>query len=321
MTKPYYPYSQYLKEKFGCKVYKVTLDAGFTCPNRDGVKGKGGCTFCDQTGSSSRAQDRRDSITEQIHKNIERQRKRFGAEKFIAYFQSFTNTYSPVERLKSLYDEAMAAHPDIIGMSISTRPDCVDEEILALIASYQTPDNYICVEYGMQTIHDRTLDLLNRCETHHEFLEAFELTQKYNLDHCIHVILDLPGESWEDQMETADVLAKLKVNGVKIHLLCAMEKTPLAEQYLRGEWQPLDKENYVQLICDFMERLHPETVIHRVAGNGHHQHVVAPLWLQRKMEIMNEIDAEFDRRGTRQGDKCRFMGENSARTEETAGVF
>jgi radical SAM protein (TIGR01212 family) len=301
--KPYRPYSQYLQQKFGTRVYKVTLDGGFTCPNRDGTKGSGGCTFCDETGSSSRAQDRRDSVTDQILKNIERQRKRFKAGKFIAYFQSYTNTYSPVPRLKRLYDEAMAAHPDIVGLAISTRPDCVDEEKIKLIASYQRPDTDISVEYGMQTIHDRTLDLLNRCETHEDFLQAYELTRAYGLDHCIHVILGLPGESWEDQMETAAKLAQLGVNGVKIHLLVAMEKTPIAESYLRGEWQPLEKDEYVELVCDFMERLHPECVIHRVAGNGHHLHVVAPKWMQRKLEIMNDIEAEFARRGTRQGSR------------------
>jgi hypothetical protein len=313
MNKPYRPYSEYLKQKLGYKTYKVTLDAGFTCPNRDGVKAWGGCTFCDQTGSSSRAQDPDDTLTRQLLENMERQRKRFGAEKFIAYFQSFTNTYAPVETLKRLYDEAVYAHPDIIGLAISTRPDCVDDEKLTLIASYKDKLPYVSVEYGMQTIHNRTLDLLNRAETFEDFLTAYELTRKHDIEHCIHVILDLPGESWEEQMATADKLAELKVHGVKIHLLCAMEKTPLAAQYLRGEWQPLEKDLYVQLICDFIERLHPETVIHRVAGNGHHLHVVAPLWLQRKLEIMNEIEAEFARRGTRQGDRCRFVQVGSGR--------
>jgi len=305
MSKPYRPYGEYLKTKLGYKTYKLTLDAGFTCPNRDGVKAYGGCTFCDQTGSSSRAQDVDDTITRQLLDNMERQRQRFGAEKFIAYFQSFTNTYAPVETLKRLYDEAIYAHPDIIGLAISTRPDCVDEEKLALIASYKDKIPYVSVEYGMQTIHDRTLELLNRAETHADFLQAYEWTQKVGIEQCIHVILDLPGESWEEQMATADKLAELKAHGVKIHLLCAMEKTPLATQFQRGEWQPLEKERYIELICDFIERLHPETIIHRVAGNGHRLHVVAPLWLQRKLEIMNDIEAEFTRRGTRQGDKCR----------------
>ncbi|MEB3287101.1 MAG: TIGR01212 family radical SAM protein [Vampirovibrionales bacterium] len=304
--KPYRPYSQYLKEKFGFKIYKATLDGGFTCPNRDGTKAIGGCTFCDTTGSSSRAQDRRDSISEQIVKNVEKQRKRFKADKFIAYFQSFTNTYAPTDRLKALYDEAMAAHPDIIGLAISTRPDCVDEEKLSLIASYKAPGRYVSVEYGMQTIHNRSLELVNRAETFEDFIAAYEMTQRFGLDHCVHIILGMPGETHDDMMATADEMARLKVMGVKIHLLCAMEHTPLAKDYLEGRWRPLEQEEYVNLVCDFIERLHPQCVIHRVAGNGHHQHVVAPLWLQRKKEIMSDIEREFARRGTVQGDRCRF---------------
>jgi uncharacterized protein len=307
ITKPYYPYSEYLKKTLGFKTYKLTLDAGFTCPNRDGTKAWGGCTFCDQTGSSSRAQDLQDSIQAQLLKNMERQRKRFKAEKFIAYFQSFTNTYAPVAVLKALYDQACTCHPDIIGLAISTRPDCVDEEKLALIASYQATMQSVSVEYGLQTIHNHTLKRLNRAETFEDFLKAYQLTRAYQLEHCIHVILDLPGESHEDQMATADQLAQLGVQGVKIHLLCAMEKTPLASDYHKGLWQPLGQTEYIALVCDFMERLHPDCVVHRVAGNGHHQHVVAPLWLQRKLQLMNEIETEFARRGTRQGSHCKFL--------------
>ncbi len=307
MNKPYTPYSQYLKDRFGFKIYKVTLDGGFTCPNLDGAKGRGGCTFCDETGSSSRAQEKGDGITEQILKNIERQRKRFKAEKFVAYFQSRTNTYAPADQLKALYDEAMAAHEDIIGLAISTRPDCVDEEKLALIASYQGPGRYISVEYGMQTIHDRSLARVNRCETHEDFTRAYALTRQFGLDHCIHIILGMQGETHEDMMATADRMAELRVHGVKIHMLVAMEKTMLAKVYKAGLWQPMEKDEYIATVCDFIERLHPECVIHRVAGNGHHQHVAAPLWMQRKLEIMTEIEQEFARRGTRQGVKCRYL--------------
>lgn len=305
--KPYYPYSQYLKDKFGHKIYKVTLDAGFTCPNIDGTKGKGGCSFCDETGSSSRAQDLSDSITTQIHKNIERQRQRFKASKFVAYFQSHTNTYGSIERLKALYDEAMAAHDDIVGLAISTRPDSVDDEKLALIASYDAPERHISVEYGMQTIHDRSLRYVNRCETHADFIKAYELTKKYKLDHCIHIILGMPGESHDDMMATADRMAELAVNGVKIHMLVAMEKTPLARAFLNQRWQPMSQEEYINTCCDFLERLRPDCVIHRIAGNGHHQHVVAPQWMQRKMEVMTLVEQEFARRGTKQGSKCRFL--------------
>lgn len=300
-TKPFRSYHNFLQERFGCRVYKITVDAGFTCPNRDGTKGSGGCTFCDPSGSSSYAQDRRDFITTQILNNIETQRQRVKAEKFIAYFQSFTNTYSPAARLKKLYDEALSAHPDVIGLAISTRPDCVDEEKLALIASYQHPDRYISVEYGMQTIHNHTLKQLNRCETHEDFLQAYTLTRQYGLSHCIHVILGLPGESWEDQMATARTLAQLGVEGVKIHLLCAMRNTPLADQYYQGQWHPWGREESITLICDFLERLRPDCVIHRLAGNGHYRQVVAPLWLQKKFEFMNAIELEFQKRGTAQG--------------------
>jgi uncharacterized protein len=313
MSQYYRSYNHMLRQHFGQAVYKITLDAGFTCPNRDGTKGSGGCTFCDETGSSSRAQDKKDSIAQQLLTNMEKQRHRFKANRFIAYFQSYTNTYSPVVRLKRLYDEAMAAHPDIVGLAISTRPDCVTPENAALIASYQQPGRLVSLELGLQTIHNHTLQRLNRCETVEDFYAAMALVRQHQLAHCIHVILDLPGETWADQMATADVLARLRVDGVKIHLLVAMENTPIAAEFLRGEWQPLDRVAYVQLVCDFIERLHPETVIHRVAGNGHPKHVVAPLWMKEKHDILREVDAEFARRGTRQGSQCQFLeGEAAA---------
>ncbi len=299
--KPYLAYSDVLKAKFGHRVYKVTLDAGFTCPNRDATKGVGGCTFCDETGSSSRAQNKKDTITAQIQKNVEIMRRRFKAEKFVAYFQSYTNTYSKIERLKRLYDEAMAAHPDIIGMSISTRPDCVNEEKLDLIAQYNHPGGYLCVEYGMQTIHDHTLELINRCETHADFVHAFNLTRERNIPMCVHVILGLPGETHADMMATAMRLSEMLPEGVKIHLLCAMKHTPLEQQYLRGEWEPLAQEAYVQLVCDFIEHLDPSIAIHRITGNGHRDGLVAPRWLLKKQEVLMQVEQEFLKRGTRQG--------------------
>lgn len=304
--KPYYPYSQYLKKKFGGRVVKVTVDTGLTCPNIDGTKGYGGCTFCDETGSSSRAQDKRDSITTQIQQNIEKQRRRFKSNRFVAYFQAHTNTYAPLPVLKSMFDEAFEAHPDVMGLAISTRPDCVDRETLELIASYQGPhnetmDRYISVEYGLQTIHNQTLEAVNRCETVEEFETAYQLTRELGIDHCIHVILGMPGETWEMMMQTAEQLAQWRVNGVKIHMLVAMDKTQIAKQFRAGEWEPMSRETYIQTCCDFLERLHPECVIHRVAGNGHPLHVVAPQWMREKFDVMAEIDAEFARRGTRQG--------------------
>ncbi|MDX2085147.1 MAG: TIGR01212 family radical SAM protein [Candidatus Melainabacteria bacterium] len=304
---PFNSYNHMLQRRFGCRVYKISLDGGFTCPNIDGQKGHGGCTFCDETGSSSRTRDRRATLHEQMLKNIAKRQQRFGAQKFIAYFQSHTNTYDTPDRLKKRYDEAIQAHPDVVGLAVSTRPDCVDEEKLSLLASYRSQLPLVCVEYGLQTIHNHTLAAINRCETYEDFEHALKLTQAVGLEHCVHVILGLPGESWQEQMSTAERLAQLRVDGVKIHLLVAMEKTPIAQAYEQGQWQPLAFQEYVALVCDFLERLHPECVIHRVAGNGHPKHVVAPRWLQQQRDdVIQAIIREFANRGTRQG--SRFAG-------------
>ncbi|MFQ5729919.1 MAG: TIGR01212 family radical SAM protein [Waddliaceae bacterium] len=302
----YTSYNEYLQRMFGCRVYKVSVDAGFTCPNRDGTKGFGGCIFCDETGSSSRTHLLTTPIKEQILGNIKVRKSRYKAKKFIVYFQSYTNTYGSVEHLKTLYDEALDVHPDIVGLAISTRPDCVNKEKLELIASCREKVPYVCVEYGMQTRHNRTLKTINRCEAHVDFLHAIQLTKDCNLDNCVHIILGLPGETREEQLKTADTLAKLKVGGIKIHLLVAMENTPLASLYHTGKWSPLSFEEYIALACDFIERLHPECVIHRVSGNGHPEHIVAPQWMiGNKKGIMSSIQSTLIERGTQQGSKCR----------------
>lgn len=297
-------YHDTLLKKFGCRVYKVSIDAGFTCPNRDGTKGFGGCIFCDEQGSSSRTNAPKVSITDQIIKNIRVRKSRYGAQKFIAYFQSFTNTYAPVDQLKSLYDEALSADPDIVGLAISTRSDCIDEEKLALIASYRSRVPYVCVEYGLQTVHDKTLQMLSRHETHEDFKKAIRLTQKYELDHCVHVILGLPQESHDDVMKTASVIKEYKIPGVKIHYLVVMERTKLSEQYAAGKVQLLGMDEAVILTCDFLERLPKECIIYRIGGNGHPRHAIAPdwVWLQ-KTGMIGKINEEFCRRGTRQGFK------------------
>lgn len=307
-TLPYRSYSRYLREQFGCKVYKVSIDGGFTCPNRDGTKGSGGCTFCDDTGSSSRTNPRKTPIREQVLRNIEHRQRRYGAEKFIAYFQSYTNTYSRPERLKRLYDEALDTHPDIVGLAISTRPDCVDAEILDLIASYRDRVPHVSVEYGLQTIHNASLERVNRCETVEDFYAAYEMTRERELDHCIHVILGMPGETHADMMATADKLAQLRVAGVKIHMLVAMENTPIAAEYAAGLWDSMSFEEYVTTCTDFIERLHPECVIHRVSGNGHFKHVVSPKWMASdRADVMRAIEATFAQRHTCQGSACRSV--------------
>lgn len=291
--KRYNQYSQYLQDIFGCKVYKITIDAGFSCPNRDGKISTKGCIFCDEGGSFSQAPP-------SIEANIERLKKRFKAEKFISYFQAFSNTYAPVEKLKPLYDSAVA-HPDIIGLSIGTRPDCVDEEKLDLIASYKDNDRMVWIEYGLQTVHNKTLDFINRGHSFEDFVKAVEWTKARDINTCAHVIIGLPGETRDDILETARTIAKLGVDGVKIHLLCVMKNTELERLYNKGEISLLSPDEYVSIVCDFLELLPPSVTIHRLAGNGLKELLVAPQWLNEKFKVLNMIDRELDRRGSYQG--------------------
>jgi uncharacterized protein len=300
--KRYHSYNDHMRSLFGCRVYKASIDGGFTCPNRDGTKGFGGCIFCDASGSSSRTQDPETDIATQVRRNINFRRSRYRAKKFIAYFQSFTNTYAPVEELRRRYDAAIAVDEDIVGLTISTRPDCLDAATLDLIASYKERLPYVSIEFGMQTIHDTTLTAINRCQTHEDFLRAYEMVRSRDISHCVHVILGLPGESRDDMLATAECLYDLDVEGVKIHLLVAMEETPLATMYHDGLWTPLSFEEYIPLVCDFIERLPEKCILHRVSGNGHPLHVVAPTWVyKQKKAVMEAITAELSHRGTRQG--------------------
>jgi uncharacterized protein len=300
----YRTYNSYLKEIFNCRVYKVSVDGNFSCPNRDGTKSYNGCVFCDEKGSSSRTQPSHMSIKDQIINNIKIRKSRYKAKKFIVYFQSFTNTYANTDHLKKIYDEAINSHEDIVGLSIATRADCVDEEKIKLIASYKEKLPYVCIEYGMQTIHDTTLQKINRKETHQDFLKALSLTQKYNIDHCVHVILGLPDETYEMQMQTAQKLAKLNVQGIKIHLLVAMKNTPLEEEYFKGNWQPLSFDEYVHLASDFLEYLPPNCIIYRISGNGHPLYTVAPKWMYKeKKNVILSINQELIKKNSYQGKK------------------
>jgi uncharacterized protein len=295
-------YNSYLQEIFHTRVYKISIDGGFTCPNRDGTKGVGGCIYCDERGSSSRTHLPKTSIRDQVIKNIAIRKSRYKAKKFIAYFQSYSNTYAPVLQLKKCYDEALFSSDDIVGLALSTRADCIDEEKLSLIASYQKIVPYVQIEYGLQTIHNSTLQRLNRCEQYEDFLQALEWTKQWKIHHCVHIILGLPFEEREKERQTAKALAKLGIEGVKIHFLVAMENTFLAKQYQEGLWQPLSFEEHISRACDFLEYLPPQTIIHRISGNGHPLHLVAPLWMKEKKEqILSSIEEEFKKRNTRQG--------------------
>ena len=296
--KRYYPLSQYLKDKFGEKVYKITIDGGFSCPNRDGTISTGGCIFCDDGGSFSQACSNKLSLKEQVAANILQQQKRHGANKFMAYLQAFSNTYKPVEELKKIYDEVLCDER-IVGLSIGTRPDCVDAKKLDLIASYM--DKYeVWLEYGLQTIHNKTLKLINRGHDYECFEKAYYETKKRGIKVCTHVILGLPNETKQDMLETAKKLAELKVDGVKFHCLCVLENSPLAKI---TDFTPMEEDDYVDIVCDFLEILPKETIIHRLGANGKNDKLIAPLWLKSRFGTVNKIDAELKKRNSFQGSK------------------
>ena len=298
--KRYNQYSAYLKNKFGVKVYKITLDAGFSCPNRDGTISTGGCIFCDEGGSFSQAHSNLLSIEEQIDAGIKTLSARFKAQKFMSYFQAYSNTYKPVKELEKIYNSSLC-RGEIVGLSIGTRPDCVDDEKLDLIAGYKD-DYYTWIEYGLQSIHDKTLRRINRGHDFDCFLKAYEKTKERGINVCVHVIFGL-WETRDEIMQTAQKLAELKVDGVKIHMLCALENTKLADMYFRGEIDFMSEEEYVQTICDFLEYLPKTTTIHRLAGNGLKKNLIAPTWLGAKMDCLNKIDRELMKRNSFQGIK------------------
>ncbi len=298
--KRYNQYSEFLKQKFGAKVYKITLDAGFSCPNRDGTISSSGCIFCDDGGSFSQAHSNRLSVEEQVQVGAETLAKRFKAKKFMSYFQAFSNTYKPVDELENIY-KASLNHPDVVGISIGTRPDCIDDDKLKLISSF-TPDYYTWIEYGLQSVHDKTLKKINRGHDYKCFLEAYEKTKNYGINTCLHIILNL-FETYDEMMETARTIAKLEPDGVKIHMLVALEGTRVADMYRNGEIDFMTEDEYVSTVCDFLEYLPSKTTIHRLAGNGLRTELVAPRWIGKKLDTLNRIDREFERRNSWQGIK------------------
>ncbi len=298
----YYPFSQYLKERFGCKVHKVTLHAGFTCPNRDGTKGWGGCVYCVNTSFSPVAQKAAVPIAEQMREGMDFMRRRYGAEKFYAYFQPFSNTYSDVATLKRCYDAAVN-FPDVVGLSIGTRPDCVPDDVLDLVQTYAGRLD-VWIEYGVQTVHDRTLRAINRGHLFADLADAVRRTKGRGIKICAHVILGLPGEDWRDMMETAERVSALGVDGIKVHHLYVAKGTPLEAMYARGEVKVFTMEEWIALAADFLERLSPDIAVQRLVGDTHGSFLIAPVWNRNRSEIFAAVTEELRRRGTWQGSRA-----------------
>ncbi|GAB6083025.1 TIGR01212 family radical SAM protein [Desulfuromonas carbonis] len=307
MEKRYRTFSAELKEHFGGRIHKISVDAGFACPNRGDSRQRPGCLFCDPGGSGAVGIERRLDVASQVEAGKEVMSRKYKADRFLAYFQPFSNTFAPVERLRSCYDQALAV-PGVVGLAVGTRPDCLPPEVLKLLAAYHR-QTYFWLELGLQSSHDRTLDRLRRGHDYATFLAAFAAARQRGLRICVHVILGLPGEDRAAMLATADELARLRVDGVKIHLLHVLRGTPLGDLFQAGEVAVLEQEAYVALAADFLERLHPQTVVQRLTGDGPRELLLAPLWSLNKWEVLNAIDAELERRGSRQGDACRHRQE------------
>ena len=297
----YHAYNFFLRRKFGQRVHKVSLDAGFTCPNVDGTVAIGGCTFCDNRSFSPSRRLPRTNIRGQLDEGIRRVKWRYNVDRFLAYFQPATNTYAPVDRLQPLYEQALD-HPQVVGMAIGTRPDCVPDDVLDLLSEI-AGKTYLAVEYGMQTIHDRSLDWMNRGHHHDAFLDALERSRGRGFEICAHVILGLPGESHDDMLATARELARLDVDAVKLHNLYAVKHTPLAEQVERGEVKLMERDAYVRTVVDMLEVLPPRCIVERVGGDAPPDYLIGPAWCLDKVGLRAALEAEFARRDTWQGRK------------------
>ena len=297
MQKHYYPLSEYFQKTFNKKVYKITLDAGLYCPNRDGTISSGGCLFCDEVGSYSRA-NQKQSIQEQISTSIEKLSAQFKAEAFMAYFQSYSNTYAPYDKLKEIYNSVFFDNR-IVSISIGTRPDCVDNQKLDLISSYPYP----WIEYGLQSAHNETLKRINRGHDFECFKRAVIETKKRGIKVCAHIILGFPNETRKMMLETAYRLAELEIDSIKIHMLTILKDSPLAKIYNENPFYLMNMEQYCDIICDILEILPPDCIIQRIAGTGYSETTLVPKWVNRRFEILNMIDKIMIQRNSYQGNK------------------
>jgi len=286
--KPYWDFNSYLRERFGCRVQKITLDAGLTCPNRDGSISTQGCIFCNPRGSGTGKAAQGESISQQLEKAKEPLRKRYKAKKFLAYFQSYTNTYAPVNTLKGLYRQAIA-DPEVVGLCIGTRPDCVPEPVLDMISEI-SEEKDVWLEYGLQSAKDTTLAAINRGHDAAAFADTVSRTRRRGLSVCVHVILGLPGEGEQEMLDTARYLAELDIQAVKIHLLYVVKDTALHRLYAKGRYRCLEQAEYANLAAKFVHILPPEVIIQRLTGDPHWDELVAPKWALDKQQTLHMIE-------------------------------
>jgi radical SAM protein (TIGR01212 family) len=295
----YNSFNRVLKDTFGARVYKIGLRLDFTCPNRDGKVAVGGCAYCNNASHTPQDYRPRTSVTEQLEKGAAALRRRHKAEKFIAYFQSYSNTYESVSRLEKLYREALD-FPGVVGLSISTRPDCVPEDILALIADLSR-HTYLWLELGLESMHERTLRWVNRGHGLAEFVDAVERCKRRDLRVCTHLILGFPGETRADILQTPGLLNQVAIDGVKLHNLHIIKNTVLEKIYDKTRFTLFSRQEYVSLVVDFLEILSPEIIVHRLTGETYRAITVAPEWSVNKIGVHNAIAQELEKRDSWQG--------------------
>lgn len=298
-NKRYHTWNYHLRNHFGHKVFKISLDGGFDCPNRDGTVAYGGCTFCSAAGSGDFAGNRALPIEVQFQQIKENMHKKWKNGKYIAYFQAFTNTHAPVDVLKEKYEVALQQE-GVVGLSIATRPDCLPDDIVEYLAELNER-TYLWVELGLQTVHETTAKLINRAHDFKTYVEGVEKLRKKNIRICSHIINGLPMETPEMMMESTRAVANLDVQGIKIHLLHLLKGTPMVKQYEKGMLKFLTFDEYVSLVCDQLEILPPEMIVHRITGDGPIDLMVGPMWSVNKWEVLNAIDDELKRRNSYQG--------------------
>ncbi|MCZ8541598.1 TIGR01212 family radical SAM protein [Psychrobacillus psychrodurans] len=297
--KRYFTWNRYLRDIFGMKIFKVALDAGFDCPNRDGTVAFGGCTFCSVAGSGDFAGDKVDPIPVQFEKIKTNMHEKWKNGKYIAYFQAYTNTHAPLPVLKEKFEAALALE-GVIGLSIATRPDCLPDDVVEYLAELNKR-TFLWIELGLQTIHERTANLVNRAHDFPSYIEGVTKLRKHGIPICTHIINGLPLENREMMMETAREVAKLDVQGIKIHLLHLLKGTPMVKQYQKGMLEFMDRDSYIQLVADQLEVLPPEMVVQRITGDGPIELMIGPMWSVNKWDVLNGIDAELASRESYQG--------------------
>lgn len=298
-NKLYHTWNYHLRRKFGCKVMKIALNAGFTCPNIDGTKGRGGCTYCSSSGSGDFAGDVNESIIRQFEAVKAKMHLKWKDGKYMPYFQAHTNTYASAEVLRSRF-EGVLRQPGVVGISIATRADCLEKDVLDYLSELNER-TYLIVELGLQSVFDKTGERINRCHTYREFLDGYNELKNRGINICVHLIDGLPSETPEMMIESAQKVGELKPHCVKLHLLHILKNTVMANELAEGKFKLLEMDEYVDIIVRQLEVIPPEIVIQRLTGDGARDSLIGPMWSLKKFEVLNAIDREMVKRNTWQG--------------------